>query len=147
MKVYPDAGVYILKIKLEEKSEIEIGALGKNTFVPGYYFYTGTAQRNLESRIKRHYSSDKKFHWHIDYFLAEAELEKDFVFELSGEAECFLAQILKENGGQTPVSGFGASDCSCGSHLIYFPAAAGSKIVEELTKDRNLAKEFNEFSK
>jgi len=147
MKTYPDGGVYILKIRLEKKSKIEIGALGKKFFAPGYYFYTGTAQRNLEARIKRHYSRDKNFHWHIDYFLAEAELEKDFVFELSREAECFLAQILKENGGKTPVSGFGASDCSCGSHLIYFSEAVGSKIVEELIKDKNLEKEFNEFSK
>lgn len=147
MKAYPDGGVYILKIKLEKKIEIEIGALGKNTFAPGYYFYTGTAQRNLEARIKRHYSSDKNFHWHIDYFLAEAELEKNFVFELSGEAECFLAQVLKENGGTTPVSGFGASDCSCGSHLIYFSLTAGKTVVEELIDNRNLAAEFNDLNK
>lgn len=146
MKNYPKSGVYILKIRLEKETEITIGALGKKIFKPGYYFYAGTAQRNLKARIDRHYSSDKKFHWHIDYFLAEAELEKDFVFELPGEGECFLAEMLKKEGGSTPISGFGASDCSCGSHLIYFSAAAGSKVVEELIKNRNLEKEFNEFN-
>lgn len=146
MKVYPDGGVYILKIKLEKAKNIEVGALGQNNFESGYYFYAGTAQRNLKARIKRHYSSDKKMHWHIDYLLAEAELEKDFVFEFPGEGECFLAEMLKKEGGSTPISGFGASDCSCGSHLIYFSAAAGSKIVEELIKNRNLEKEFNEFN-
>ena len=145
MKDYPDGGVYILKIKFEKEKNIKIGALGEKTFAPGYYFYTGTAQRNLEARIKRHYSSDKNFHWHIDYFLAEAELEKDFVFKLPGAGECFLAQILKENGGKTPVSGFGASDCSCGSHLIYFPLKTGKKIVEDLIDDRNLTAEFSDF--
>jgi Uri superfamily endonuclease len=145
MPKYPDGGVYILKIKLETEKEIKIGALGKKIFSPGYYFYAGTAQRNLEARIKRHYSRDKNFHWHIDYFLAEAELEKDFVFELSREAECFLAQILKENGGKTPVSGFGASDCSCGSHLIYFPLKTGKTIVEDLIDARNLREEFSNF--
>ncbi len=147
MQNYPDGGVYILKINLEKKIEIKIGALGKKTFPPGYYFYAGTAQRNLKARINRHYSSDKNYHWHIDYFLAEADLENDFVFELPGEGECFLARILIDNGGKTLVDGFGASDCSCGSHLIYFSEAAGSKIVEELIKDKNLEKEFNEFSK
>ncbi|MFP4020009.1 MAG: GIY-YIG nuclease family protein [Halanaerobium sp.] len=147
MKAYPDGGVYILKLKLADKKEIGVGALGKKIFKAGYYFYAGTAQRNLEARINRHYSSDKKFHWHIDYLLAEAELKKDFVFKLPGAGECFLAEILKEEGGSTPIKGFGASDCSCGTHLIYFSAAAGSKIVEELIKDRNLEKEFNEFSK
>lgn len=82
MTAYPAGGVYLLKIKLEKKVEIKIGALGKQTFFPGYYFYAGTAQHNLEARINCHYSSDKNFHWHIDYFLAAAELNKDFHFEL-----------------------------------------------------------------
>ena len=147
MKAYPDGGVYILKIKLAREKEISVGALGKKIFKPGYYFYAGTAQRNLKARIDRHYSSDKKFHWHIDYLLAEAELKKDFIFEMPGKGECFLAETLKEKGGSTPISGFGASDCSCSSHLIYFSAAVGNKIVDELIKDRNLEKEFNEYSK
>ena len=145
MKAYPDGGVYILKMRVENKKEIEIGALGNKTFSPGHYFYTGTAQRNLGARIKRHYSTDKNFHWHIDYFLAEAELKKDFVFELPGTGECFLAKTLIDRGGSTPVSGFGASDCSCGSHLIYFSLSEGKKVVEELVKNRNLAAEFNDF--
>jgi len=147
MTDYPAGGVYILKIKLQKEVEIKIGALGKKIFRPGYYFYVGTAQRNLKARIDRHYSSDKNFHWHIDYFLAKAELENDFYFELPGAGECFLAQTLIKQGGKTPIAGFGASDCSCGSHLIYFSEAVGSKIVEELIKDKNLEKEFNEFSK
>ena len=147
MKAYPDGGVYILKIKLAREKEISVGALGKNIFKPGYYFYAGTAQRNLKARIDRHYSSDKKFHWHIDYFLAEAELEKDFNFELPGEGECFLAQILQKKGGSKSISSFGASDCSCGSHLIYFSLSRGRPVVEELIKERDLVAEFNDFKK
>ncbi|PUU90018.1 MULTISPECIES: DUF123 domain-containing protein [Halanaerobium] len=145
MQNYPDSGVYILKIKLENKIEIKIGALGKKIFPPGYYFYAGTAQRNLKARINRHYSSDKNYHWHIDYFLAEADIESDFVFELPGEGECFLARILIDNGGKTLIDGFGASDCSCGSHLIYFPLKAGKKIVEDLIDNKNLTAEFSNF--
>ena len=147
MKAYPDGGVYILKLKLAEKKEINIGALGKKIFNSGYYFYAGTAQRNLEARIKRHYSSDKKFHWHIDYLLAGAELKKDFVFELPGEAECFLAQTLIDIGGSTPVDSFGASDCSCDSHLIYFSLTAAKTAVEELINNRNLTAEFKDWKK
>ena len=145
MKNYPEGGVYLLKIRLEKKEEIKIGALGKNIFASGYYFYAGTAQLNLEARINRHYSSEKKFHRHIDYLLAEAELEKDFVFKLPGEGECFLAQILINLGGKTPVTGFGASDCSCESHLIYFPLKPGKNIVEDLIVDRDLTAEFSNF--
>ncbi len=145
MPKYPEGGVYILKIKLETEKEIKIGALGKKIFAPGYYFYAGTAQRNLKARIERHYSSDKKFHWHIDYFLAESELEADFYFELPGEGECFLAQTLIKQGGKTPIEGFGASDCSCGSHLIYFPLKTGKKIVEDLIDAKDLRAEYNNF--
>ncbi len=147
MKNYPEGGVYLLKIKLEKKKEIKVGALGKTAFAPGYYFYAGTAQRNLEARINRHYSSQKKFHWHIDYLLAEAELEKEFVFKLPGEGECFLAETLIKQGGKTPIAGFGASDCSCGSHLIYFSLKTGEKILEDLIDARDLRAEFSNFKK
>jgi Uri superfamily endonuclease len=145
MKNYPEGGVYLLKIKLEQEKEIKVGALGEITFAPGYYFYAGTAQRNLEARIKRHYSSQKKFHWHIDYLLAEAELLRDFVFELPGQGECFLAETLINQGGKTPAAGFGASDCSCESHLIYFSLSNGEEIIESIIKNRNLTAEFNDL--
>jgi Uri superfamily endonuclease len=145
MQSYPEGGVYLLKIKLDNKKEIKVGALGKENFASGYYFYTGTAQRNLKARIERHYSSEKKLHWHIDYLLAEAELEKDFVFELPAEGECFLAQILKKNGGRTLINGFGSSDCSCDSHLIYFSLSEGKNILENLIKSKDLELEFKNF--
>lgn len=147
MSSYPYGGVYILKIRLKNQKTIKVGALAENDFKAGYYFYTGTAQRNLEARIKRHYSANKNFHWHIDYLLDIAELEKDFYFELPAKAECFLAETLKENGGSNPIKGFGASDCSCESHLIYFPFSEGGNILETLIKNKNLEAEFNNFKK
>lgn len=145
MKDGIDSGVYLLKIKVEQKKVVAIGAIGQKEFLAGYYFYAGTAQRNLSARIKRHYSSDKKNHWHIDYLLAAAELEKDFIFQLPKAGECFLAQTLREAGGQIAVDNFGASDCSCESHLLYFSPQTGKNIVENLIKNKNLEKEFTEF--
>lgn len=142
MSDYPAGGVYILKIKLDKETKIKVGALGKQFFAPGYYFYAGTAQRNLGARVKRHYSSDKKFHWHIDYLLAEAKLKNDYIFDLPAAGECFLAKKLIDKGGKTPVKGFGASDCSCESHLLYFPLAQGKNILEQLKADQDLEKEF-----
>lgn len=147
MKDYPESGVYLLKIKLNEQKSIKVGALGEQTFAAGYYFYSGTAQRNLKARIERHYSSDKKLHWHIDYLLAEAELIKDYFFELPREGECFLTQNLKDQGGRVIVKGFGASDCSCKSHLLYFSAAEVEGIIDLITEKQNLEKEFNQFLK
>jgi Uri superfamily endonuclease len=145
MEYYPDSGVYLLKLKLEENKNIKIGALGEKEFPAGYFFYAGTAQKNLQPRIKRHYSKDKKLHWHIDYLLNEAELIDDYVFELPRAGECFLTEFMKSKGAEVLIDGFGASDCSCSSHLLYFPIKKGDKIINILLKDLNIEKEFKEY--
>lgn len=146
-KEYPEGGVYLLKIKLAQKSKIKVGALGEKLFPAGYYFYAGTAQRNFESRLKRHYSQQKKLHWHIDYLLKKAELEADYAFEFKKQGECFLTEILNAAGAKTIVSSFGASDCSCNSHLLYFDFKKGAKIVEKIIKNRDLKSEFSNYIK
>lgn len=137
----PAGGVYLLKIHLNKAAEIKVGALGKNKFPAGFYFYSGTAQRNLAARLKRHYSSDKKKHWHIDYLLAEAELKDHYIFEFPKKGECYLTKFLKEQGSKFIVKGFGASDCSCQSHLSYF---SDKKIAEisKLIEASNLENKF-----
>lgn len=116
-----DSGVYVLKIFLSEKQKIKIGAKGVFDFPAGYYYYCGTAQRNLQARLKRHGRQEKKFHWHIDYLLAEAKLQEFYTWPVSREGECRLARyFIDELEGEVIVPGFGASDCDCKSHLIYF---------------------------
>ena len=110
----------MLKIYLSEKKEISVGARGIFNFPAGYY-YCGTAQKNLQARLKRHGSQGKKFHWHIDYFLVEAELQDFYTWAVSREGECTLARYFSNRlEGEVIVPGFGASDCNCKSHLIYF---------------------------
>jgi Uri superfamily endonuclease len=145
MKDYPDSGVYLLKLRLDKSKEIKIGALGQKDFPAGYFFYAGTAQKNLMSRIKRHYSKEKKFHWHIDYLLKEAELINDYIFELPREGECFLAELMQLSGGQVLVDGFGASDCSCRSHLIYFSFEKGDIFSNNKLDELDLKKEFRKY--
>lgn len=145
MKDYQDSGVYLLKLRLDKNKEIKIGALGQKDFPTGYFFYAGTAQKNLKSRIKRHYSKEKKFHWHIDYLLKEAELINDYIFELPREGECFLVELMELNGGQVLVDGFGASDCSCRSHLIYFSFEKGDIFSNNKLDELDLKKEFRKY--
>lgn len=145
MEEYPDGGVYLLKLRIEENKNIKIGALGQNDFSAGYFFYAGTAQKNIQSRVKRHYSKDKKLHWHIDYLLNEAELIDDFIFELPRAGECFLTELMKLNGGQVLVDGFGASDCSCRSHLIYFSFEKGDIFINNILDELDIKKEFRKY--
>jgi len=145
MDKYPESGVYLLYIKTKENIEIEVGALGEIKFPAGKYFYAGTAQKNLAARIKRHYSSEKKLHWHIDYLLQKADILDDFIFEFPREGECFLADLLKNKGGKIKAAGFGASDCSCGSHLIYFDETHKEEFFYDILKKEKLTKEFKKF--
>ncbi|MGM0409434.1 MAG: GIY-YIG nuclease family protein [Bacillota bacterium] len=116
-----DSGVYLLEVFLHKPKKIEVGALGIHTFPPGYYYYAGSAQKNLKSRIERHYKVTKKAHWHIDYLLAEGHLKRHFTWQKDKKGECEIASHLKDElGGKVIVTGFGSSDCECESHLIYF---------------------------
>lgn len=111
-------GVYVLNISVSRNIKPEIGALGKISFEKGLYTYVGSAQNNLEKRVARHLSRDKKLRWHIDYLLdsGASRITKVFYKEAGKTEECRLARAL----GQTeiPVPRFGCSDCRCSSHLF-----------------------------
>lgn len=112
-------GCYCLIIKLDEDSMIKIGKrLGKIQFKKGHYVYVGSAMNSLTSRIRRHLSSDKKLHWHIDYLLEHSEIN-EVIFNVSEKkVECELSQYLASKACGIP--NFGCSDCKCESHLYFF---------------------------
>ncbi len=115
-----DSGIYVLEINLKNDKSIEIGALGFNDFKKGKYYYIGSAQSNLKSRVGRHLKSNKKFHWHIDYLLEKAKVANYYTIEAEKKYECKLYNFLKKHKFfEVPVKEFGASDCKCKTHLLY----------------------------
>jgi Uri superfamily endonuclease len=115
-----NGGIYNLIIKLSKKKEIKIGKLGTFVFPKGFYVYTGSAQNGLEKRINRHLSSNKKFHWHIDYLLSHAKVIK-VVRYVGSKDECKLNSVTGQSASATQiVKKFGSSDCNCVTHLYYF---------------------------
>jgi len=108
---------YQLHIHLNKNIEIEIGKLGKFIFPMGNYIYTGSAKKNIDARIERHKSSDKKMHWHIDFLLNNKNAKITEVQKFD-EEECALNQ---KASGEIVIAGFGSSDCKnkCKSHLKY----------------------------
>jgi Uri superfamily endonuclease len=112
-------GIYLLLIEVEKEIIARIGALGKIKFVPGFYVYIGSAQNNLEKRISRHLSKNKKKFWHIDYLLDNncVHVKEVYVKEnAKKEEECEIAEKFKSMAN--PLKRFGCSDCSCTSHLF-----------------------------
>ena len=111
-------GVYVLIIQVDEDTGVNVGAIGRLTFKKGLYAYVGSAQNNLEQRVKRHIRKEKRGFWHIDYFLDNDATKVIEVFHKHADKteECAIAKVIGERG--EPVDGFGSSDCSCKSHLF-----------------------------
>jgi Uri superfamily endonuclease len=129
----PTKGTYALVLHLEGREEITVGKLGTFSFPTGYYLYLGSAlgTGGLEARLARHRRRDKKLHWHIDYLLEHAQLVEVLSTASTARLECLWAQAARQlPGGETPVPGFGSSDCRCPSHLIRL---ASTPSYEEFT--------------
>jgi Uri superfamily endonuclease len=108
-------GIYVLLIELPEPAEIK--TLSRTfTMAKCYYAYVGSAMNNLQARIARHLSKEKKQHWHIDYLLDRASVRAVISAQSDTNAECLIAKSLSV---MTSVAGFGCSDCRCRSHLFY----------------------------
>jgi Uri superfamily endonuclease len=111
-------GIYVLIIQVSHDATVQVGALGKLTFKKGLYAYVGSAQGNLEQRVRRHLRKEKRRFWHVDYLLDDDSAKVTAVFhKQAGKAEeCAVAKAIGERG--RAVAGFGASDCRCKSHLF-----------------------------
>lgn len=107
-------GSYSLIMETPEKAEI--GGLGEKNFGKRFAVYNGSAfgPGGLK-RVLRHFSSEKKIHWHIDHLLKKSRLKIAVIFP-GEDLECSLSS--KMTGEK--VQGFGSSDCSCDSHLIQY---------------------------
>ncbi len=76
---------------------------------------------SFKKRINRHLSSNKKFHWHIDYLLSHATVLKVLGYVGGRKDECRLNQVTGQSANAIPiVKKFGSSDCNCVTHLYYF---------------------------
>ncbi len=111
-------GVYVLFISVGQDLTLDVGALGPTFFEMGLYAYVGSAQNNLEKRLKRHFRKNKRRFWHVDYLIASRIAKVMVVFWKEGEKklECEIARKIRQFG--PAVKGFGSSDCSCEGHLI-----------------------------
>ena len=111
-------GTYILFLNFSSGKEIAVGALGKIKFNKGYYAYIGSAfgPGGLQARLKHHLYSNTKPRWHLDYLKPHALIEQIWITSVKKRYECIWADELAKHNQE--VTGFGASDCQCDSHLL-----------------------------
>jgi Uri superfamily endonuclease len=119
------AGTYALILESSSERLIEIGKLGQLLLQPGYYIYAGSAfgPGGLKARIGHHSRISQRPHWHIDYLRPALLLDEVWYSYDSERHEHWWADTFRHLKGATlPLAGFGASDCSCKSHLLLFSA-------------------------
>ncbi|MFN3532049.1 MAG: GIY-YIG nuclease family protein [Candidatus Brocadia sp.] len=130
-----NTGVYCLVVQLLQRSHIRIGCLGTFHFPAGFYVYVGSAQGNLKRRIERHLRQKKRIHWHIDYLLRHGQIVSVYTYAGKKDKECMLShKIGNIKNAVVPVKGFGSSDCSCHSHLYFFPDEPDPEIFARFSK-------------
>jgi len=117
---------YQLFINVTKEINLKVGKLGKFIFPVGSYVYTGSAKKNIDKRIERHFSKKKNLHWHIDYLLNNDAVQI-INTKKSQITECSLNKKTK---GTIIINGFGSSDCnlSCKSHLKYMENLALAEL-------------------
>ncbi|MBN1380683.1 MAG: DNA/RNA nuclease SfsA [Deltaproteobacteria bacterium] len=112
-----DRGSYLMQLHFPEDRKIEIGSLGRVFIKKGYYLYAGSAKKNLSRRVERHLRKKKRFFWHIDYLRDQAASCFAIPIRTSDNIEHELAAAVAKISDWS-VPHFGASDCSCESHLF-----------------------------
>lgn len=126
--------LYIIQMEISKDTERTIGKLGNFVFPKGTYLYIGSAKRNIQARITRHLTKDKKMRWHLDYLRPLAQVSAVMTFPLK-MGECALKRFIEAScSGKVIVEGFGASDCRCNSHLLKLPSSMSMKEFHKLKK-------------
>ena len=119
-----NSGIYALELFAIKEFNFHHNSLGELLIPKGYYYYVGSAQKNLTQRIERHLKKYKKQHWHIDYLTCSKNVTVKnvyFVKDLSKNNECILVNdLISKYNLRVIIKGFGNTDCNtCESHLLY----------------------------
>lgn len=131
------AGGYILWMHLSSGRITEIGRLGLFSLPAGWYVYVGSARGagGVRARVERHLNPNRRTHWHIDYLLPAALVLAVWVSFDSRQGECAWADLLVQRGkARRIVPGFGASDCRCAGHLLYWRRPPNTAEMESLLR-------------
>ena len=94
--------------------------MGIVTIEPGFFIYVGSAfgPGGLKARVGRHFRTEKRLRWHIDYVRAVTEPCHAWCSNDSDRLEHHWAGAIARLAGVSTIQGIGSSDCSCEGHLF-----------------------------
>lgn len=128
-------GVYVLIMRLDQESDIQIGRFGKLHFKKGFYAYTGSALGTGGfKRVERHFNistgKNPTRRWYIDYLSSASKITNAILLPTDDAIECRLARSLTKISGISIIPGFGCTDCFCETHLIYANSELKSLVID-----------------
>lgn len=127
-KIGNDQGTYALLFKCTRPFQALAGKLGLINVSAGYWIYVGSAfgPGGLRSRLAHHLKLSQCPHWHLDYI--KSALQPMAVWATTDRVKrehTWAAVFCGLKGASRPIAGFGATDCSCRSHLSHHPQQPG----------------------
>ena len=118
-----DPGTYALLLASSDSRSLSIGRLGSLGLRSGWYVYVGSAfgPGGVRARLAHHRKLAARPHWHIDYLRVHAALQSVwYTYDPRRREHEWASVLLQLPGAEVALSGFGASDCWCASHLFRF---------------------------
>ena len=115
-------GTYALILSSASDELVQIGRLGQLHVRAGFYVYVGSAfgPGGVRARLAHHCRPAARPHWHIDYLRVAAHIITIWYTYDTLRREHQWAEVLQRTrGASIPLQRFGASDCTCASHLYF----------------------------
>jgi Uri superfamily endonuclease len=132
----PLPGTYALIFSAVAEQRLRIGRLGQLHVRPGFYVYVGSAfgPGGVRARIAYQRRSPRHPHWHIDYVKCALRLEEIWWTHDARRREHQWASVMPHMGGTIPLGDFGASDCTCASHLSFFSTPPSLAVFRKVLR-------------
>jgi Uri superfamily endonuclease len=114
-------GTYLLLLECSEVKRLKAGRLGDMTTAKGFYLYTGSAfgPGGVRARIHHHARMSQSPHWHIDYLRAVSRFAAAWCCYHERLEHQWAQALQNHQGMESPLKGFGSSDCNCATHLFF----------------------------
>lgn len=126
-----DRGTFGLLLEVASDRTLEVGSLGDVRFPEGVYAYAGQAKRGFARRVDRLEEADSRARRHVDRVVDEAADREAVRFPGAVDA-CELATHLARDPDSLPVIGFGATGCTCLTHLHGFLGSDRDHVEQAL---------------
>ena len=133
------SGTYALIARAEKSGTLIIGRLGRLQTQSGYYVYIGSAfgPGGINARISHHSRYATRPHWHMDYLRPRVDIiEIWYTTDERNREHQWANHLAAHRLSYLPLHGFGASDCSCTTHLFHFNSKPSGHYFRKRIRQR-----------